>query len=137
MRFFRDITIGFSSGALAGLLQAMIFWLIAHFDLAQIIHVSFSAPEHWAEIYPSFINQFLLGGVLGLFIAIPLWHDAWIKRGLILGLIPALFVLLYFYPYVQHEGMFGLDHGNFAFAIILALGWFYGLFTSGWAHWME
>ncbi len=137
MKFFRDITIGFSSGALAGLLSAMLFWLIGHFNLAQYIHVSFSVSDHWDDIYPEFINQLLLGGLLGLLLGIPLWQDAWIKRGLILGLIPALFVLLYFYPYVQHEGMFGLDHGNFAFTIILAIGWFYGLFTSGWSHWME
>lgn len=137
MRFFRDITIGFASGALAGLLAGMFFWLIGHFDLAHYIQVKFTVPDQWSEIYPIFINQLLLGGLLGLLLGIPLWQDAWIKRGLILGLIPTLFILLYFYPYVQNEGMFGLNHGNFAFAIILGLGWFYGLFTSGWAQWME
>jgi len=137
MRFFKDLTLGFSSGALAGILQSMIYWVIAHFDLAKVIEVHFSVPDQWSEIYPVFIQNLLWGGTLGLLIAIPIFQNAWIKKGLVLGILPSLFFLLYFFPYVAHSGMFGLNHGNFAFVIVLILGLFYGLLTTGWSNWMD
>ncbi len=137
MRFLKDLTIGFSSGALAGLLQSIIFWLIVHFELTQYIQVSFTVPDQWSEIHVIFLRDLLWGAILGLLLAIPLWESAWIKRGLLLGLIPSLFILLYVFPYMAHSGMFGMNHGNFAFAVILALGEFYGLMTSGWFNWVR
>lgn len=137
MRFLKDLTVGFASGALAGLAQSVLFWLVVHFGLTQYFDVSFSVPANWPDIREIFLRDLLWGATLGLTLAVPLWDGAWIKRGLLLGLIPSLFILLYVFPYISHTGMFGIDHGNFAFAVILVFGEFYGLFSAAWFDWVR
>jgi len=137
MRVFKNITLGFSSGALGGLVSYALFWFIAYFDLGRYFDVTFSVETSWHFLRPIFIDQMLWGAALGLLLGAPILEHAWIKRGLVLGLIPAVILLLYIFPYVLKGDMFALAHGNFAFLFILVLCELYGLITTGWFEWVQ
>lgn len=132
MKFYKDLTIGYAAGSLGGLFHALIFWAVVRYGIAADIGVHFSVPQHLSQAGHLISFQVIWGGIFGFLLAISIWGGAWFKRGLLLSLVPTLVMLLYVFPFVTGGGMFGLDHGNFAFVVVLVVNAIYGLITSAW-----
>ena len=138
MKLGRDLSISFSGGALAGAINAIAFWCIVFYGVADMLHVSLYVPITHDGMKAMLYRQIVWGGLWGLLFGLPLLDKMhWFKRGLIIGLLPSVVVLFFIFPVVLSAGVFGTDYGAFTFVIVLAVNWLWGLIAAGWVHWMK
>lgn len=132
MSLWKNATVAFSSGALGGLVNAVVFWVVVTYGMAADLGVSFSVPSHLQSIGGLVSHQLIWGGIFAFLLLVPLWKESWFKRGLALGVVPSLVMLLYVFPYVTGGGMFGLKHGNMTFLVVFVANWIYSFVAAIW-----
>lgn len=132
MNFWKNASIAYAAGALGGLANAVIFWVLVTYGITADINVTFNVPMHLQAFSQFALHQIIWGSIFAFLLLVPIFKSSWFKRGLILGLVPSLVMLLYVFPYVTHGGMFGLSHGNFAFVVVLVVNWIYSFIASIW-----
>ena len=97
------------AGVIASLLTSLIFLA---FDLSGVftgLGILLSAPP---DFLPWLGIRLMYGGFFALLLLVPIltnWR-LW-QRGLLFGLIPALYLFLWKWPFVQNVGFFGMKLG--------------------------
>lgn len=106
---FRRASILFAAGAFGGLLNVGAIFLLKREG------ISVPTPT-LAFLY----KQIAWGGLWGFAFFLPVYRHKWWARGFIIGMLPALVVLLYFLP-LRGAGMFGLKLGPMVPALVIFL----------------
>ena len=127
------MSFGYAAGALGGLLYVLAIYASYRYGILQHFHVSLYPGMSLEWLYP----RVILGGVLGWLFVTPLFQiRSVVERALILSLVPTLFMLFYYYPFLRHEGFFGFELGTLtpAFVFVYSLVWSLG--TALWLKWV-
>lgn len=100
---FKKFSVAYLAGALGGICLALVFWLFAHWKGFQSFSPSFiAAGLNWSYLAP-----LVLKGSLWALLIVPFGAALKIRGaafGLILSLLPSLYVLIYQYP-KEHHGL--------------------------------
>ncbi len=128
MNLPKELEAAFSAGAFGGLVSAIAFWLAGRLGLLAALGVKLAPGLSPAGLYPR-----IVWGGLWAFLFLLGWPrgGAW-KRGLVLGLVPALFQLLYVYPVRMGRGILGLELGLPTPVVIVAVNMVWGLAVAAW-----
>ncbi len=70
--------------------------------------------------------RLVISGVWGLLFLVPIWKMAYYKKGLVIAMIQAIFMLIVFFPRMGF-GMFGLQAGSSAPLFVIVFTAFWGI----------
>ena len=130
MTVSRSISLFFTAGALGGLVYGLLEWGFGELGVTSALGVSLAPDWTPAWLYPHIV----WGGIWGAVFVLPVARKGWVRRGLLLGLAPALVELLVILPYDSGQGFLGLDLGNLAPALITFYHLMWGLTASWWVQ---
>ena len=113
----------FAAGAIGGFLQSMVILLTGKIGVFALLQIPLPIDFNLEWFY----QRITWGGLWGLLFLIPLLRNAphW-QRGLLFGLVPALASLLWFLPFVNAQGFFGLNLGIMMPVVVVAFGLVWG-----------
>ena len=124
------VSVCFCAGMLGALCTSLIIWQSGKLGLPAMIDVRMTPTLNAAYIYQNLI----WGGLWGLlyFLAVgPLKSRRhWARKGLWISLVPTLFHLLVYYPYMTSHGWLGMGLGQLTPVVILVYNLIWGLFTG-------
>ena len=118
-------TLGFVliAGGLGGLTSGILVWALGALGVTPALGFNMTPPLSigWMT------SRVLFSAVWGLIFLIPIYKNAPILKGAVLGLLPWLSSILYVLPYAKNAGMFGLDMGMGTPVWTLFFGCFWGV----------
>ena len=126
----RTLSLCFAAGAVGGLANSLAIWASGRLGLQAALGVALSPALTPAWLYP----RLVWGGLWGALFLLPIEGSA-LRRGLLLGLGPALFQLFVVFPYWQGRGWLGVELGALTPVFVIAADLVWGVATSGWLRW--
>ncbi len=123
-----QLSSAFAAGVVGALVLCGAAWLMVKMQIFSLLHCSISLPIGREWIY----SRLVWGGLFGLFFVLPIWTGKTAKRGLLFGLLPALFQLFVVFPLLLHKQVMGLNFGYTTPLFVVALNLLWGLATAGW-----
>lgn len=123
----RTLSLCFAAGAVGGLANSLALWAAGQLGLTGVLGVAIAPGLAPAWLYP----RLVWGGLWGALLLLPV-GGGWLRRGLLLGLAPALFQLFVVFPYWQGKGMLGVELGALTPVVVLAANAVWGIAASGW-----
>jgi hypothetical protein len=123
----RTLSLCFAAGALGGLANGLLLWLLGELDVTRTLGVAIAPDLTPAWLYP----RVVWGGLWGLLFALPV-SLGWLARGLVLSLGPSLVQLFVVFPLKAQRGVLGLELGALTPALVLLLNAVWGVVASGW-----
>jgi hypothetical protein len=124
-------SICFAGGCAGGLAYSLAMWGAGAAQITTRLSVMLA---------PTFTHEWLYrhvmwGGLWGLLFLLPmLRRRSLLARGIIIGLIPALTELCYFFPFHSQRGWFGLQIGQLTPFFILAFNAVWGVIAAWWVR---
>jgi len=122
MGIFRLLTLGLGAGAFGACILALASAVLNALQIQELLGLP---PPPTPESYlPQFYRIVVWGGIWGLLFAVPLMNRAWWLKGIVIGLVATLAILLYFNPAVTTPPM------RLVYVLILNSIW--GLAAGAW-----
>jgi hypothetical protein len=123
MAIFRLLTLGFGAGAFGAFILALVAGVLNALRIQELIGLP---PPPTPESYlPILYRAIVWGGIWGLLFVVPVLNRAWWLKGMIIGTLATLAILLYFNPGVTTPPM-RLGYAFFLNGIV------YGLAAGAW-----
>jgi hypothetical protein len=128
------LCVSFCAGLIAAIISTAFAWLSSHYGITTMAGVSMPVSLNIRSLYPLMI----WGGIWGLCYALTVVHvrtrRQWVRKGMLISLLPTFYQLLVVYPYHTSQGNLGLQLGTLAplFVVIYNLVW--GIFTGFFAR---
>lgn len=122
----KNLLFYFAAGALAGLANSLVLWLLGDLGVTKLLGVSLVPALTSQWIYP----RIVWGGIWGLAFVLPFMKFRLISKGLVLSLLPTIFQLFYVFPKQGHQGMLGIGLGILTPLFVVALNMVWG-FVAG------
>ncbi len=97
----------FIAGGLGGITNSIIVWMLGALGVTPTFGFSM-APELTLEWL---LRRVFASALWGVIFLIPIYEDAPIKKGSILGILPWLSSVLFVFPVLMAGGLFGLEFG--------------------------
>jgi len=120
MAIFRQLTLAFGAGAFGACILAIVAFVLARLGVPERIGAS-SPPSDLAFLY----RILVWGGIWGFLFVVPVMNRAWWLKGIIIGLLATLTLVLYFAPPLQQAPTAALIY-------IAVLNAFWGLAAGAW-----
>lgn len=117
----------FAAGAIAGFLQTFIIWVAGKVGLFVVLGIGVSFEFHLAWFY----QRITWGGLWGFLFLVPMvvaWPQ-W-KRGLLVGVVPAVASLFFFLPFKDGQGMLGLALGVMMPIVVILFDLLWGVIAG-------
>lgn len=121
--FLQKLALAFGAGALGGLANSLLVWFLGAVGITAALGVAIAPEITPGWLYP----RLVWGGLWGGLLLLPVLPGAFIARGLLLGLGPALVQLFIVFPYKAEKGMAGLALGEMTPLIVLFVNLVWGL----------
>jgi hypothetical protein len=102
----KNLLVYFASGCLGGLANSLAVWLFGKYGITKMLGVSLSPGLNPEWLYP----RIVWGGIWGLAFILPFMNSRLIGKGLVLSLLPTIFMLFVAFPQ-SRAGMAGLGLG--------------------------
>ena len=111
------------AGALGGLSSGILVWLLGALGVTPALgfHMVPEFSKGWIT------SRVVFSAVWGLIFLIPIYGNAPVMKGIVLGLLPWLSSIFYVLPYVKGAGMLGLGMGWGTPLWTLFFGCFWGV----------
>lgn len=128
-----QLSLSFAAGSVGAIVNMLAAWMMARMGLFHLLgcNISINATKQW--IY----SRLVWGGIFGLFLVLPIMTNSVLKRGLILGLIPAAFQLFVVFPIFLNQRIMGLNHGLTTPLFVVFLNLLWGVAAVGWLKMTE
>ncbi len=128
-----QLSLSFAAGSVGAIVNMLAAWMMARMGLFHLLgcDISINATKQW--IY----SRLVWGGIFGLFLVLPIMTNSVLKRGLILGLIPAAFQLFVVFPIFLNQRIMGLNHGLTTPLFVVFLNLLWGVAAVGWLKMTE
>lgn len=123
----RSLSLCFAAGAVGALANSVVSWLFGQLGIPHAVGASL-APA-WTP--PWLYQRLVWGGLWGLLFALPLGAGV-LRRGLLVGLAPALFQLFVVFPSWTGKGVAGLALGAATPVFVLFYDAVWGVAASWW-----
>ena len=123
-----QLSLSFAAGAVGAIVNMTAAWLFDRIGLFHLLgcNISVYADKPW--IY----SRLVWGGIFGLFLVLPVMTNSVLKRGLLLGLLPAVFQLFVIFPIFLNQQILGLNHGWTTPLFVIVLNLLWGIAAAGW-----
>ena len=128
----RTLSLCFAAGAVGGLANSLVVWAGGRLGPQSALVVALAPALTPAWLYP----RLVWGGLWGALFLLPIQGSA-LRRGLLLGLGPALFQLFVVLPYWRGHGMLGVELGALTPVPVIAANLVWGVAASGWLRWTK
>lgn len=123
----RKLSLCFSAGAVGGLANALALWAGGRLGLHAALGVSLAPALTAGWLYP----RLVWGGLFGALLLVPITGGV-LRRGLLLGLAPALFQLFVVLPLWQGRGWLGVELGALAPVVVIGASLVWGVASVAW-----
>jgi len=124
----RAVSLCFAAGAAGALATWILGDLAARVGWAHRIRFALAPAFAGGMLF----RRLVFGGVFGQLLLLPFPPAQWVRRGLVIGLVPAGVQLLVVFPYVRGHGFFGLDLGLEMPFVVLFWSAVWGVAASWW-----
>jgi hypothetical protein len=124
----RTLSLCFAAGAAGALAQALVVVAAGEAGVYRALGVALAPALSRDFLY----RRLVWGGIWGALLALPFPANRWVRRGLLIGLAPAVAQLLVFFPYVTGQGFLGLELGAATPLVVLLSNAVWGVVASGW-----
>jgi len=124
----RTLSLCFAAGAFGALVQSLGLVAAGEAGIHHALEVSLAPALTREFLY----RRIVWGGLWGGLLALPVGGNRWIRRGVLIGMVPAAVQLLVFFPYVTGQGFFGLELGWATPLVVVFWNAFWGVLASGW-----
>ncbi len=118
------------AGMLGTLVSLVFFWGCTEWGVFNFIGVNIRQTLTTAAVSPKLI----IGGIwaIGYFLTVgtPRQRRHWVRKGLWFSILPSLFALFYYHPYILHNGLAATSLGLIAPVVIIIGNLIWGLFTG-------
>ncbi|WP_372863942.1 hypothetical protein [Spongiibacter sp.] len=111
----RNYLLCYAAGGIGGLLNSLALWLCGLYGITAAIGVNISPALSPEWLYP----RLVWGGLWGLLFALPLFTGPWLRRALLLSLLPSAVQLFIVFPYHSPYGQAGLALGMLTPLVVL------------------
>jgi len=131
MRLYRPlICICFCAGLLGALINSLAAWQAGVLGLTGMLGVSLT--PHWslAWLYPRLVWGGLWGLAYFFTVASTGARHGWIRKGLLISLLPSAYQLFVVFPYHTPHGIAGLHLGTLTPLVVLLLNAVWGAATG-------
>ena len=122
----RSYLLSYAAGNVGGLLNSLMLWLAGTYGLTAALGVSIAPSLSPEWLYP----RLVWGGLWGLLFAMPLFAQHWLRRALLLSLLPSAVQLFIVFPYQSPYGQAGLALGTLTPLVVLLANAFWGIGTA-------
>ncbi|PLX97732.1 MAG: hypothetical protein C0623_14630 [Desulfuromonas sp.] len=119
------ICVSFCAGLLAAIVSTAFAWLCSNYGITDLAGVTMRASFNSKALYPLMI----CGGIWGLCYSLTIIHIRsrrhWVRKGLLISILPSLYQLLVVYPYHTSHGTLGTQLGVLTplFVVLFNLVW--------------
>ena len=124
------ISVCFFAGLLAAIISSSFAWLCAHFGLNELAGVSLQPVASIKALYP----RMVWGGVWGLCYALTVAHvrtrKHWVRKGILISILPTMYQLLVVFPYHTAQGTLGIQLGMMTPLFVVCYNLVWGVFTG-------
>lgn len=120
----------FCAGLLAAIVSTAFAWFCSHYGITGWLNVTLSTPFSLPTLYP----RMIWGGLWGLLFALTVLplrsRRQWVRKGLLISILPTLYQLFVIYPYHTSYGTLGIELGLLAPLVVLVYNLVWGFFTG-------
>jgi hypothetical protein len=125
----RILSSTYAAGTFGGLVNGLVVWFCGVAGITAALGVKIAPALTAAFLYPKLV----WGGLWGfIFLLPPFRKYSTVVRGILASLGPTLAQLLYFFPYVQGKGMFGMDLGLMTPVLVFVFNAVWGICAAFW-----
>jgi hypothetical protein len=121
----KNLLVYFASGCLGGLANSLAVWLFGKYGITKMLGVSLAPGLSPEWLYP----RIVWGGIWGLAFVLPFMKSSLINKGLLLSLLPSLYMLFVAFPH-SRQGMLGLGIGMLTPVLVVFFNMIWG-FVAG------
>lgn len=118
----KNLLVYFASGCLGGLANSIAVWLFGQFGITKMFGVALAPALSPEWLYP----RIVWGGLWGLAFILPFMKSRLINKGLILSLLPTLYMLFFVFPQ-SRAGMLGLGLGVLTPVLVVFFNMIWGV----------
>lgn len=124
------ICVSFCAGLLAAVISTSFAWLCSHYGLTDLAGVSLTSGLNLKALYP----RMIWGGLWGLFYALTVAHirtrKHWVRKGMLVSILPTLYQLLIVFPYHTAHGTLGIQLGLLTPLFVFGFNLIWGIATG-------
>jgi len=124
------IAVCFCAGLVGGLAHSLVLWLGGDWGWTTLIGVQITPDLTPAWLYPRLVWGGLWGLIYYLFVGSRRSRRHWVRKGIIVSLLPTAVQLFLVYPYSTDHGVFGFGLGDLTPVVILLANGVWGAFTG-------
>ncbi len=124
------LAVCFVGGMLGALAGSVFLWMMGNWGVTSLLNVRLAPQLSAAWLYPRLVWGGLWAIPYFLSVGVPRARRHWVRKGLILSLLPTLYMLFVVFPYHLGQGQAGLGLGLLTPLVILAGNLVWGLFTG-------
>jgi hypothetical protein len=121
----KNVLVYFASGCLGGLANSLAVWLCGKYGITRMLGVSLAPGLSPEWLYP----RIVWGGIWGVAFILPFMKSSQINKGLVLSLLPTLYMLFVAFPH-SRQGMLGLGLGMLTPVLVVFFNMIWG-FVAG------
>jgi hypothetical protein len=129
----RSLSLCFAAGVVGALANSAGVGLGGEVGLHRALGVAIAPALTKGFLYP----RLVWGGLWGGLLLLPFPAAQWVRRGLLIGLVPAAVQLLVIFPYVAGKGMLGHELGAATPVVVVLWNLVWGVAASGWQRWIR
>jgi RsiW-degrading membrane proteinase PrsW (M82 family) len=124
------LAVCFSAGVIGGLADSLAAWFCGAWGITNLAGVAIAPELNPAWLYP----RLIWGGIWGLAYFFTVGSHGtrrrWVRKGLLVSLLPTLFQLFYMFPYRTAFGPMGMGLGTLTPLFVLLFNFVWGFFTG-------
>lgn len=124
------IPVCFCAGMLGALISSLVAWKSGEWGLPGLLSVRLRPSMSLPWLY----SQLIWGGLWGLAYFLLVGgiksRRHWVRKGLLVSLLPSLFQLFYVFPQLRGQDWLGLSLGQFTPLFVLLYNLIWGFFTG-------
>jgi hypothetical protein len=121
----KHLLVCFASGSVGGLANSIVVWLSGHLGITKMLGVALAPAWSPEWLYP----RIVWGGLWGLTFILPFMKSQLIGKGLLLSLLPTLYMLFFIFPQGR-PGMLGLGLGMLTPALVVLFNMVWGFVAA-------
>lgn len=124
------ISVCFCAGLLAAILSSSFAWICAHYGLTELAGVNLQPTLSIKALYP----RMIWGGLWGLSYTLTVVHirtrKHWVRKGMLISILPTLYQLLVVFPYHTAHGTLGIELGMLTPLFVFSFNLIWGISTG-------
>ncbi|PLX99427.1 MAG: hypothetical protein C0624_13495 [Desulfuromonas sp.] len=120
----------FLAGLIGALFCSLAAWAFGNWGITALAGVNMAPALTLTWLYPRLVWGGIWGLAYFLLVGSPRSRRRWVRKGLLISLLPTLLQLFYFFPYTTPFGQMGVKLGLMTPLFVLLYNFIWGFFTG-------